>query len=94
MYKIIDANDGSVIGTTEKPLFIKKSPTTGCFVNTTGKDAQGIAYRGTPYNLQVCDGVGSENAVILVEVDAGTIADQTAENSAAIDEILISMLEG
>ncbi len=94
MYKIIDTKDGSAVGSTEKPVFIKKSSTTGCFISTTAKNAQGIAYLGTPYNLQGRDSVGANETVLVVEVDAGTIADKTAENSAVIDEILISMLEG
>lgn len=94
MYKIIDTNSGAVIGRTKEPSFIKKSSKADCLVSTTAKDAQGIAFKGTLYNLQGRDGIGAEDTVILVEVDAGIIADQTAENSAAIDEILISMLEG
>ena len=97
MYKIINANGGAVIGRTETPLFIRKKTSTGCYINATEKDAQGIAFQGTPYNLQGCDGVGATDTVILVEFDAGTEADKTAatldENSAAIDNIIISMLE-
>lgn len=98
MYKIINAADGSIIGTTEKPLFIRKKETTGCYINTSTANAQGVAYRGTAYNLQGKEGVGAEDTVILVEFDSGNEVDETkaaiAENSAAIDEIIISMLEG
>ena len=98
MYKIIDTKDGAVIGSAERLLFIRKKPSTGCYISTTKEDAQGIAFQGTPYNLQGRDGVGAEDTVILVEVDAGTEADETAaalaENSAAIDSLIISMLEG
>ena len=93
MYKIIDTKDGAVIGSAERLLFIRKKPSTGCYISTTAKDAQGIAFQGTPYNLQGRDGVGAEDTVILVEFDLGTIADKTDENSAAIDNIVISMLE-
>lgn len=94
MYKIINAADGSTIGTTDKPLFIRKKETTGCYINTSAAEAQGVAHLGTAYNLQGKGGVGANDTVILVEFDAGTIADKTEENSAAIDEIIISMLEG
>ncbi|MBR1647937.1 MAG: hypothetical protein IJ685_14435 [Selenomonadaceae bacterium] len=98
MYKIIDTKDGAVIGRTETPLFIRKKETSGCYVQTKAELAQGVAYLGTPYNLQGRDGVGAEDTVILVEVDAGTEADKTtaalAKNSAAIDSLIISMLEG
>ena len=93
MYKIIDTKDGAVIGRTDTPLFIRKKETTGCYVQTNAESAQGVAYMGTAYNLQGKDGVGATDTVILVEFDSGTIADKTDENSAAIDEILISMLE-
>lgn len=98
MYKIIDTRDGATIGRTDKPLFIRKKETTGCYVQTNVESAQGVAYMGTAYNLQGKDGVGATDTVILVEVDAGTETDETkaalAENSAAIDNIIISMLEG
>lgn len=97
MYKIIDTKDGAVIGRTETPLFIRKKETTGCYVQTKAESAQGVAYRGTAYNLQGKDGVGATDTVILVEVDAGTEVDETAailaENSAAVDNIIISLLE-
>ena len=93
MYKIIDTKDGAVIGRTDTPLFIRKKETTGCYVQTNAESAQGVAYMGTAYNLQGKAGVGATDTVILVEFDSGTIADKTDENSAAIDEILISMLE-
>lgn len=98
MYKIINTKNGAVIGCTETPLFIRKKNSTGCFIPATKDMAQGVAYLSTPYNLQGREGVGADDTVILVEVDAGTEADKTAatvaENSAAIDNIIISMLEG
>ena len=94
MYKIIDVKDGAVIGSAERLLFIRKKPSTGCYISTTAKDAQGIAFQGMAYNLQGRDGVGAEKTVLVVEFDWGIIADKTDENSAAIDNIIISMLEG
>ena len=93
MYKIIDTKDGAVIGSAERLLFIRKKPSTGCYISTTKEDAQGIAFQGTPYNLQGRDGVGAEKTVMVIEFDLGTIADKTDENSAAIDDIIISILE-
>lgn len=92
MYKIIDVKDGAVIGRTDNPLFIRKKSSTGCYVQTKAESAQGVAFQGTPYNLQGKDGVGATDTVMLVEFDSGTVADKTDENSAAIDEIIISML--
>ena len=98
MYKIINVKDGSTFGSTEKPYFIKKKESTGCYIATAEKSAQGVAYQGTAYNIQGRDGVGADDTVILIEYDAGTEADKNsatiAENSAAIDNLVIAMLEG
>ena len=98
MFKIINTKDGSTIGSTEKLQFIKKKNSTGCYVQTDEENAQGVAYLGTAYNIQGKDGVGADDTVILIEYDAGTEADKNsaaiAENSAAIDSLVISMLEG
>lgn len=95
MYRIINANGGVEIGSTEAPRFIRKN-SAGCYVQTDEKNAQGIAYKGTPYNLQGREGVDAEDSVLLFEFDAGGEAEMTAAavaaNSAAIDDILVSML--
>ena len=97
MFKIINTKDGTEIGSTETPRFIKKK-STGCYIQTDKQNAQGVAYKGTAYNLQGRDGIGADDTVLLIEYDAGTEADRNAaaiaENSAAIDELVISMLEG
>ena len=97
MFKIINTKDGSTIGSTEKLQFIKKKNSTGCYVQTDEENAQGVAYLGTAYNIQGKDGVGADDTVILIEYDAGTEADKNsaaiAENSAAIDNLIVSMLE-
>ena len=97
MYKIINVKDGSTVGSAEKIFFIKKKTSTGCYIATDEKSAQGVAYQGTAYNLQGRDGVGVDDTVFLIEYDAGAESDKTAvaiaENSAAIDNILVTMLE-
>ena len=35
----------------EEPRYIKVNPTSGCFIQATPEDAQGIAVFGQPYNL-------------------------------------------
>lgn len=98
MYKIINTKDGSTVGSAEKLYFIKKKASTGCYIATDEKSAQGVAYKGTAYNIQGRGGVGADDTVMLIEYDAGTIADENtaaiAENSAAIDDIIVAMLEG
>ena len=96
MFKIINVNNGSIVGSTETPHFIKKS-SSGCYIQTDEENAQGVAYENAAYNLQGRDGIGVEDTVLLVKYDAGTEADKNtaaiAENSAAIDSLIISMLE-
>ena len=91
MFKIINVKDGKAIGSTETPRFIKKS-SAGCYIQTDEENAQGVAYENAAYNLQGRDGIGVEDTV-----DAGAEADKNsaaiAENSAAIDNLIISMLE-
>lgn len=97
MYRIIKEKTGAEVGSTEKPIFIRKK-SNGCYVQTSEAEAQGIAFKGTPYNLFGREGVGADETVMLVEFDGGdAVSDIGAAvdaNSAAIDDIIISMLEG
>jgi len=90
MYKIVNVKDGAQIGVTEKPNFIRKS-SAGCFVKSTEKKAQGVSYKSKAYNLQGKTGLGADDTVILIEFDGGSTV---AENSAAIDNLIVAMLEG
>lgn len=82
MYQIINAETGAEIGKTDKPRYIKQS-TDDCLIETIEKDAQGVAYDSTPYNLQGRDGVGAEVTVLLRECDAGEIAKASEEELSA-----------
>ena len=82
MYRIISTADGSEIGTVERPNFIRKS-SAGCYIQTDEENALGIAYRGTPYNLEDREGLGAPESVRLIECDAGELA---ADTSAAVSE--------
>lgn len=97
MYKLINTKDGSTVGSTEKPYFIRKKESTGCYIPADKESAQGVAYQSTAYNICGKDGVGATDTVILVEYDAGAETDKNsaaiAENSAAIDNLIIAMLE-
>ena len=95
MYKIINTKDGTEIGSTETPRFIKKK-STGCYIQTDKQNAQGVAYKGTAYNLQGRDGIGADDTVFLIEIDGGVETDNNAaaiaDCSAAIDDIVVAML--
>lgn len=98
MYKIVNAADGELIGTTEQLFYIRKKESTDCFVPANPRTAQGISYLGTPYNLQGRGGVGADISVIAVQFDGGTFFDETRtaldQTNAAIDDIIVAMLEG
>ena len=49
MVKII--SEGKVIAICEEPRYIRIKPSTGVFIQTDEKHAQGIAVLGTPFNL-------------------------------------------
>ena len=98
MYQIINVSDGSAVGNVEKPYYITLKESTGCFIPTDELHAQGISFLGSPYNLHGRKGIGVPDSVYLIEFDAGVANDSIsaaiAENSAAIDDIIISLLEG
>lgn len=99
MYKIINTIDGSTIGRTETINWIKLKPSTGCYIKAKNKkEAQGIVFNSTAYNVFDIDEVISKDAITvkIIEVNAGNDIDSTetalAETNAALDNIIISML--
>ena len=101
MYKIINVADGTELGKVEKPIYIKIKESSGARVRLKAdeplENAQGIAYKDTAYNLHGKDGIGADITVFLIEIDAGEQATANAAaiaaNSAAIDQLVISLLE-
>ena len=87
MYRIIKADDGAVIGSTEAPRFIKKS-SAGCFVQTDEANAQGVAFKGTPYNLRDREGVDAEETVIVIEFDGAEVTADTADKVVEIEDAM------
>ena len=99
MYKLINVADGSTIGRTENIEYIKQNPETKCYIKAKSyKDAQGIAFNSTAYNLFHIIPVLDEDLITvkIIEVDAGNDIDSTkaalTEANIAIDNIIISML--
>lgn len=87
MYRIIKTDDGAVIGSTEKPTYIYRKYT-GCFVQTNERNAQGVAYKGTPYNLRDREGVGANETVIVIEFDGAEVTADNAEKVIGIENAL------
>ena len=81
---------------TEKPRFIKRT-SAGIYVETNAEAAEGVAYKGTAYNLQDRAGVGAPETVLLIEFDAGDIGvdakKAATENAEAIAELEDAMCE-
>lgn len=91
MYKLIDFETGEKIGIVEYPTYIFLGKN-GCYQKCKEKDAQGIAYNSTPYNLFGKESMGDLPTVILAELDAGkelesiqstmrTVQEQTANTT-------------
>ena len=49
MYEII--SNGQIVSLCDKPRYIKVKPSTGCFIEATAEDAQGVSAGGKAYNL-------------------------------------------
>ena len=97
MYEILEVDKG-VIGYVDEPRYIKLKVTSGAFIPCKKEDAQGVALKGTPYNLAGHDEIKiqvMENdtmttqaapAVYVREVDGGEIAFQQDEKISEVDE--------
>lgn len=94
MYKIIE-ND-TLIAIVDEPRYIRRT-SAGVYVQTTVLEATGIAVHSTPYALAGHELSGSAGTVTVVPVETGEIlfTNQTdiAANTAAIDDIIVAMLE-
>lgn len=88
MYKIINTESGEQLGIVISPNYILKKEETDNLITVKANNAEGVAYRSTPYNLLGKQGVGAEETVVLVEFDEGEMLE---ELKSGID--LIPMLE-
>jgi hypothetical protein len=95
MYKIILKDNGNILSLCDEIRYIKVNPNSGCYIQATAKEAEGIAVAGAPYSLNgKLDGL---QEVVAVEIDSGeVIFDNTStlnDISASIDDIIVSILE-
>ena len=70
MYRIIRETDGTSIGMTEAPNYIRKAAN-GCFNLCPEPMASGIAFAGTVYHLLGREEIEGAETVALEETDAG-----------------------
>lgn len=95
MVKFVNEN-GAVVGVCDAPVFIRLHEN-GCFVECEEAKADGVAVAGKAFALFGHVLPGCE-VVDMVPVDGGALlVDQQQAidaNSAAIDELVLAMLEG
>lgn len=72
MFRLVKT-DGTEIGITDTPRFIKRDATTGVFVTADESEAVGIAFKGKPYNLFGHDEIQDAPVVLLVKFNIGDI---------------------
>lgn len=70
MYRIIRETDGTSIGMTEAPNYIKRAAN-GCFNLCPEPEASGIVFAGTVYHLLDREEIEGAETVALEETDAG-----------------------
>lgn len=71
MYRII-TTEGTELGLADSVLFIKKN-TDGTLIEASRKDAIGLAYKGTAYNLPGHTEIEGAKTAVAVQVSAAQI---------------------
>lgn len=71
MYKII--KDGTLVGITGEPIYIKLQEN-GCYGLCSREEAQGIAFCGTPYNLDGRPAMDGPETAKMEEASESTIS--------------------
>lgn len=76
MYRIIIQKTGETLGYVEEPRYIYLAPS-GSYVQCNEENAQGIAYKSTPYNLFGREPLNAKiDTVILTEIDGGELIER------------------
>ena len=84
MFRYIKVSDESVIGSVERPTYIKTSDN-GCFVICDEDDYCGVAFEGSAYHVVGRPSLGDDIVDILVDfVDSGS---EITNQGKAIDDI-------
>lgn len=92
MYRI--TLNGELLAVCDAPTFIKIDSNTGCYVQASKEEAEGIAVKSIPYSLPGHN-LNDNPVADIQEVDGGILLmSDISENSDAIDNIIITMLGG
>lgn len=98
MYKIIKTSDGTCLGMTEAPTYIKQAEN-GCYILCPEPEASGISFKGTVYHLLDRDNLDGAESVMLKDADVGVefaAANTAIEDADAMNvdhEYRITLLE-
>jgi hypothetical protein len=105
MYKIIDTDNGKIIGYTNKVLYIRLKTETGSYVSCKYEAAEGVVFNSVPYNLSghtmkeelktVAVSEDDDGAVIvqIVADSEGRTGDVLCEVDTSIEEIKDALCE-
>lgn len=97
MFKIFDDAD-NLIGITDKINFVHFDAANNVFVDArSARSADGFAFNGTVYNFG-SEKIAGASFAHFMEVDGGefvfNLSNELADTNAALDDVIISLLEG
>ena len=100
MFRIINMTTSRELGLTDTVNYIKISKNSGCYISAKKEEAIGVAYRGTPYNLEGKSEIKDADTVRVYPADGGmligTLTDKEealAKQLAETDEAAIQLYE-
>lgn len=97
MYKIIKRNPVELVGLCDEPRYVAFID--GTYVRARDKSkADAVVFGGNLYNFGDTEKIAGAPFVYVIEIDGGEfvfdLQKSVAETNAAIDDIIITMLEG
>lgn len=90
MYYKITKTDGTAVGTTDSPNWIKRTAA-GAYGTATKDTAEGIAFNSVAYNLVGHD-IGCPDTVTCVETTTGEVLTAMQKQLTAMDATLAEIL--
>ena len=93
MYKIIKAADGSVLASTDKPVFVRNQEN-GCFGLCEEEEADGVCVGGTVYDLPAGAVISGAEDVFLQEADGAAEQAAIQEQVRELGEAMELLLSG
>lgn len=100
MYLIL--SEGAIVDYCDEPRYVKKNPTSGAYIQTDAANAEGIAVRGTLYNIGDRTDIPDAPAAIIrgdvstpdyIFINKETIDKNKEESDAALIELENSLCD-